>query len=98
LSYKDILSLFHAHPNICKFNFLLKSKEANYTPNSNWFWFDDRKPEIYILEGEGWRRKQVHTMIEKTCLQEGWYFIALDKGIQGSLIFWRWRPAHENTC
>jgi hypothetical protein len=72
-------------------------KREEYTPNNDCFQLDNRKPNVYVLEGEGWKRKQVFTTIEKTRLHNSFHFMAYNEGIQGCLIYWRWRPIAYNT-
>lgn len=92
ISYEDITTLQYAYPFIDRYDILLQRKDTEFVPDPNRFRLDDRRPDVFVCDGEGWKRRQIYTEGEKAKLRNTMHFTALDEGLRGTLVYWRWRP------
>jgi hypothetical protein len=96
-NFRDVPLLNYSHPNTPKFDFLLQYYNKEYEPVADHFRLDDRKPKVFVLDGEGWKRRQVFTTMEKSRLWKGWHFTTLDEGLHRALVYWKWRPVIQDN-
>lgn len=91
LSYSACRELMTAYPSVPLFDHLLQTIDAEYTPDPDRHRFDGRDPDVYVCDGEGWKRRQVWSDRVKDILRETLHFNAWDEGPEGTLVYWRWR-------
>lgn len=90
LSYFACTELMVAYPSVHLFDHLLQTIDAEYSPDPSQFRFNGKDPDVYVCNGEGWKRRQVWSDRVKDVLWQTLHVNAWDEGPKGALVYWQW--------